>query len=163
MLPQLSAEAVRACRHRVVHLPDDLDGDHSAAALSGPRSGPDVDVDLLMRHLTAAQKGEGGGWHYVTLGRRGGGAIGYCADHEPHATEAEARECYAQYQRDHMQMRAGSLRWTSCDVKGCDQPARNAAQSGGYNFAALCDEHYTAEHARDALGLNAPAGDSWES
>ena len=115
-----------------------------------------------MRHLTAARKGDGG-WHYVSLGRTGGYPLGYCAEHEPHATEAEARECYARYQRDHIKFDRGTWSWTGCNAEGCDNPTRSAARCGAYKMVALCDEHLTTEHAIKALRLDEPAGDAWQS
>lgn len=118
-----------------------------------------------MNHLTAARKGDGG-WHYVSLNRRlGGYPLGYCRDHEPHATEAEARECYAQYQRDHVRLDAWSHSWCSCEVKGCDQPTKSSARIEGdeYRMAALCPQHMTFEHAVKRFHLDEPAGDAWQS
>lgn len=121
-----------------------------------------------MRHLTAAQKGEGGGWHYVSMNRRGGHPIGYCADHEPHATEVEARECYNQYLRDNVILNDGEWSWGGCDVREpekCPNPANRAAtiKGDGFRMALLCPEHMTMDHALKALHLEGPAGDSWRS
>ena len=115
------------------------------------------------------------GWHYTTGNRRTGiHAIGYCADHEPHATEAEARECYGQYLRDNVRMdEPHSWSWGSCEYGGarryrreepaCKNPANNGAHSGSWNMVLLCDEHFTVEHAIVALGLAGPAGNSIHS
>lgn len=122
-----------------------------------------------MRHLTAAQKGEGGGWHYVSMSRDGGHPLGYCAGHEPHPTEAEARECYAQFQRDNVVLDDGKWSWGSCehraDGERCPNPANRAAtiRGDGYAMALLCPEHMTLDHAFEALGITGPAGDSWVS
>jgi hypothetical protein len=118
-----------------------------------------------VNHLTAARRGEDG-WHYVSLNRRRGGyPLGYCAGHEPHATEGEARECYAQYQRDHVRLDSTTSNWCGCEVAGCDKPTKRHAriEGDGYHMAALCDEHLTVEHAIAALHLDQPAGDSWQS
>lgn len=117
-----------------------------------------------MRHLTAARKGETGGWHYVSMNRRGGHPLGYCADHAPHETEAEARECYGQYLRDNITL-DGTCSWSSCEVKGCDNPARTFAgiKGDGYQMAVLCTDHLDHEHAVDTLQIAGPAGDAWES
>lgn len=115
-----------------------------------------------MRHLTAVHID--GGWRYASLGRRGGGPIGNCAGHL-HDTELEARECYAAYLREQVRLDRGNLRsWSGCKVEGCDRPTKNAAKvSGDYGLAPLCDEHLTHEVACEVLGLNRPAGDSWQS
>lgn len=119
-----------------------------------------------MRHLTAAQRGEGGGWHYVSMNRRGGHPIGYCADHEPHATKDEARTCYRKWQRDHIKLDNGIWSWAGCDAKGCDNPARQGVgiEGDGYALAILCPEHHDMEHAIAALGLSDDlAGEAWVS
>jgi hypothetical protein len=118
-----------------------------------------------MRHHTAAQKGESGGWHYVSLSRHGGHALGYCAEHEPHVTEQDARECYAKYQRDRVRLDGQWADWTGCEVTGCDAPTKAHAriEGDGFHTASLCAEHLTREHAIDVLGLNGPAGDAWVS
>lgn len=118
-----------------------------------------------MRHLTAIQLPEGG-WHYASASRRGGHPIGYCAEHEPHATEDEARACYRRWQRDHVTLDGGRWSWGGCDVKECDNPARNGVTiaGDGYALAILCDDHHDREHALSALGLDGDrAGDSWQS
>ena len=113
-----------------------------------------------MMYSRAAQLADGSGWHYVT----GGHPIGYCTEHAPHATEAEARECYARWQRDHV-AKGGRCSWTGCYVRGCSNPAREGwhIEADAYSLAILCDEHDDREHAIEALGLNGPAGDRWES
>lgn len=117
-----------------------------------------------MRHLTAAQRGKDGGWHYVSMSSRGGHPLGYCAEHEPHPTEAEARECYTAYQRDNVEPN-GRWSWGCCDVEGCDNPARDGwhVSDDGYSLAVLCSEHNNRDQAIIALGLNRPAGDAWQS
>jgi hypothetical protein len=127
-----------------------------------------------MRHLTAAQKGEGGGWHYVNRGREGGHPIGYCPEHEPHATEAEARECFAKYQRDHVRLDGNLSSWSDCmhgrttDPKTtvrCPNPTKQYAYIEGEGYASFpaCPEHLTLENAIIGLHLEGHAGDSWQS
>lgn len=90
--------------------------------------------------------------------------VGYCADHGPHASEVEARECFGQYQRDRVRPR-GTAQWTTCMLKGCDQPARTTfeIEGDGYAMTVLCETHATREHAIDAMNLRGPAGDAWFS
>jgi hypothetical protein len=106
-----------------------------------------------------------GGWHYVRANRRTGTyPIGYCRDHGPHPTEAEARECYSAFRRDNV--RFGNLGdWSGCRIEGCDKPTKRfaAVRYDGFNCEPLCEDHETAEFAALALGLNAPAGNSWHS
>lgn len=119
-----------------------------------------------MMHHTAHRLPDGSGWHYAaTHARRGGHPLGYCAEHPPHPTEAEARECYAQYKRDHLELRDAASSWSDCEVKGCKNPANNVAQVRGYmlGLAVLCAEHFTREIAIEVLHLDQPAGDAWVS
>lgn len=114
------------------------------------------------------------GWHYTTHNKRTGThPIGYCREHGPHATEAEARECYASYLRDNVKLDPPhTWSWCTCDYgtgeyggerQPCPNPANSGARSGPWRVALLCDEHFTREHAIEALGLDKPAGDSWHS
>lgn len=114
-----------------------------------------------MNHRTVLERADHSGFHMVVNGRH---AVGYCAGHAPHATEAEARECYGRYQRDQVREH-GRVRWTSCMLNGCDQPAqrRFEIEGDGYNLAALCDEHATKDNAIAVMGLAGPAGDAWFS
>jgi hypothetical protein len=116
-----------------------------------------------MNHHTAAQKGEGGGWHYVSLNRRGGYPLGYCAEHAPHPTEAEARACYGLYLRANVTLDGQLSRWSDCDE--CGAPTKTTAniRGDGYASAALCTEHLTHDLAVKHLHLEGSAGDSWES
>lgn len=118
-----------------------------------------------MNHRTASQHVNRTGWHMTEGSRRvGTHPVGYCRDHAPHPTEAEARECYAQYQRDRVREH-GTTSWTNCSHAGCGAPARRRfeIEGDGYAAAVLCDEHATIENARTALRLDGPAGDSWFS
>lgn len=117
-----------------------------------------------MRQLTAAENRSTGGWHYVSLSSRGGHPIGDCAGHAPHDTEAEARECYSASRRKRVKL-DGKCRWTTCSQPECDEPADRVASVEGdaYAFAAFCLPHCTLENAIKRMGLNGPAGDSWES
>lgn len=117
-----------------------------------------------MRHKTAARKGEDGGWHYVSMSRHGGHPLGYCRDHEPHATEAEARKCYGQFVRDSIQLNAEQyVHWTDCAI--CGAPTKSGAKYGddGYGGVSLCLMHMSKESVVLAAQLDGPAGDAWLS
>lgn len=121
-----------------------------------------------MRHYTAVHVDLGGGlsgWHYASLGSRGGGPLGYCAEHAPHATEQEARECYSHYQRDNIRIDGKTHNWCGCEFEGCDKPTKRSAdiRGDGFHMAALCEDHLTVENAAVVMGLNDPAGDAWVS
>ena len=118
-----------------------------------------------MNHQTAAELADHSGWHYVTRNRRTGThPIGYCRDHAPHATEQEARECYAKYVREN-QIRLDG--WTSstqsrCEV--CGEWTQSAAQVGHVDLVHLCAKHLNNEGVLKARPhLSEPAGDGWGS
>lgn len=107
-------------------------------------------------------KGGADGWHYAQLWKTGGGPIGFCAEHDPHPTEAEARECYAAYLRAQLrEVQYGD--WTGCRMDGCDTPTKAGYGCDGYHDEPLCDEHRTVENAVVVLALDKPAGDSMGS
>lgn len=116
-----------------------------------------------MRHLTALQLTDGSGWRYGSAGQTGGHPIGYCAEHAPHATEHEARECYSRWQRDHVKLDGKTSNWTDC--RECKGPTKQYAriEDDGYHLATLCAEHLTIDLAVKHLDLAGAAGDSWES
>lgn len=123
-----------------------------------------------MRTKTALQLADGSGWHYVNASRDGGYPIGACAEHPPHATEDEARECYGAWVRDNtIRLNAGTSSWTSCQHREngerCPDPTREYATYGddGYGQVALCPQHMTVENVIAAAQLGGPAGDAWIS
>lgn len=117
-----------------------------------------------MRHHTAAELVEGG-FHFASVGKRGGYPLGDCANHDPHPTADDARRCYQAWRRSQVE-RQGQASWTSCFVPGCDNPARQTwgVKGGGYSLAVLCADHDDLEHAIPALHLDGElAGDAWTS
>lgn len=101
-----------------------------------------------------------GGWHYTTMNDGRIGAIGYCIDHRdtPHATEDEARACYARYmieQRLRLDVTLGG--YNPCTApSGCGVLTNRAAQVGGWSLYRLCDEHRTAQVVAELYGPLAP-------
>jgi hypothetical protein len=122
-----------------------------------------------MLHKRAAERADGAGWQYVIGKGQGGTPIGRCAEHSPHATEAEARECYAEFVRDSIQLDAYSVSWTSCRARPggqrCPEPTRSAARYGddGYGTITLCPRHMTTQDVIEGARLAGPAGDAWVS
>ena len=116
-----------------------------------------------MNHLTAAQRADGAGWSYASLNKRGSYPLGYCAEHEPHPTEDAARQCYGQYQRDHVRLDSNTTNW--CDCAECGAPTKQGAriEGDGYSSVRLCLTHLTHELAVKHLHIDGPAGDSWQS
>lgn len=115
-----------------------------------------------MQHLTAIEHVDGG-WHYGHQGKRGASPVGYCRDHAPHTTETLARECFSEWQRDHIRLDGRTSNWTDC--RECKGPTKQYArvEGDGYSLVTLCPEHLTDELAAKHLGLNEPAGDRWYS
>lgn len=111
-----------------------------------------VEVDLTDR-------GSRKGWHYAQAWSKGGGPIGYCAMHEPHDTEEQARTCYSRYLADTLRAFT-SGGWTGCKQVDCDAPTKEGYQTGTSRLVMLCDEHRNEDSAISLLGLDEPAGDS---
>ena len=121
-----------------------------------------------MLHKTALARADGSGWHYVLSSSNGGYPIGLCRDHDPHPTQADARECYGRYVREHtivldVDPNARTGNWTTCAA--CDGPANRYARYGddGYGWIALCLQHQTVDDVIEHARLAGPAGDSWVS
>lgn len=99
--------------------------------------------------------------------------VGYCADHTPHPTEAQARECYRRWQQDHVVVPQpadpGNLPdWRPCraptgDYGRCGRLTRHAAvPPDAWPPAPLCGLHLTRGDAYAALTLTGPrATDHW--
>lgn len=118
-----------------------------------------------MRQLTAAQRGEDGGWHYVSVSSRGGYPVGFCREHPPHPSEEEARACYTAYLRERVMLDGQLGSWSDCSVKDCLAPTKSAAvvMAPYGSIAPLCGAHLTVEDAYRVLDLVDPAGDAWVS
>lgn len=97
-----------------------------------------------------------GGWHYTSQNDDRVWPIGYCADHRdaPHATEDEARACYAKYlleQCTRLDVTLGE--WNPCVApSGCETLTNRCAMIGGWTTYRLCDEHRTAEVVAELQG-----------
>lgn len=108
---------------------------------------------------------ETGGWHFTSMNDGRVWPVGYCADHRdaPHATEEEARACYAKYlleQRTRLDGELGS--YNPCEApSGCRTLTNRCVLISGWARWRLCDEHRTAEVVAE---LHGPlAGDSAHS
>lgn len=97
-----------------------------------------------MNYYDARQREDGSGWHYIKLNKRSGTRpVGYCADHPPHATEAEARECYRQYELDNA--REGKLSDQMLKCRVCGEYTEGFMEVGHTQMVVLCDVHRTRE------------------
>lgn len=101
-----------------------------------------------MNYYDARALADGSGWHFTSANRRAGThPVGYCAEHGPHATADEARECFRRYLLDG-QRETTYADWTGCAWDGCDTPTKKGLETRpplGDDFP-LCDEHRTPEN-----------------
>jgi hypothetical protein len=95
------------------------------------------------RELKTKDGKPSGLWHFTKMRDGQIWAVGYCAEHEGHATKEEAQECYRKYILEHMVSRGRLTEWHSCRV--CRAPAKNFADVGGLELLVLCDEHNTTQ------------------
>jgi hypothetical protein len=94
-----------------------------------------------MNYYDARQTKNKSGWHYTCMNDGAIWPVGYCAEHEPHATEREARECFGQYLLDGEREETYGD-WTGCAV--CDKPTKRGMTTRpplGHGYP-LCDEHF---------------------
>jgi hypothetical protein len=67
-------------------------------------------------------------------------AVGYCAEHEGHATKEEAQECYRKYLLERRTSFDLVLRdWIGCRV--CGRPTKKGALVGPTDYYPLCKQH----------------------
>lgn len=108
------------------------------------------------------EDGTAGGWHFTSRNRRTGThPIGYCRDHDPHATELEARECYTRYLMENRVRYDVTIDdYNPCQASGCETLTNKAAVVDGWHLYRLCDEHNDRAHVEALFGL---AGNSIHS
>lgn len=102
-----------------------------------------------MNHSTTRRL-ESGGWHFTTKSNGVVVPIGYCSEHEGHATEQEARECYKRYVLDHrlsLDPRLDATSQHKCKV--CGAWTTGMALVDEHAMFSLCDEHRTREHVAE--------------
>lgn len=100
-----------------------------------------------------ARQHKAGGWHYTVVNGTGTFAVGYCCRHEPHATEAEARECFRQFLLDNRHEDQMSDAQHHCEAEGCEEWTFGLLFDGGPmggEMHVLCDAHRNRE-TLDAL------------
>lgn len=103
-----------------------------------------------------------GGWHYTSMNDGHIWPVGYCADHEPHQTEDDARRCYRDYELNERLRLDGTLGdWNPCEYTGCETLTNRDARIGGWHGWRLCDVHRTKECCAELYGEM--AGDSVHS
>lgn len=97
-----------------------------------------------MNYYAARPRADGSGFHYTVRNDDRIWAVGYCAEHSPHATVEEAQECFRRYLLDDPREESYAD-WAGCVV--CDAPTKEGLRTRyplGYGFA-FCDEHRTVE------------------
>ena len=106
---------------------------------------------------------DGSGWHYTQMNDGRIWPIGYCREHEPHATEDDARRCYRDYELNERLTLDGTIgNWNPCEHEGCETLTnRNAGIEPWGPSWRLCDEHRTKERCAELYGEL--AGDSVHS
>ena len=110
-----------------------------------------------MRIYEPAQKyvdGKPIGWHFIVRSDEEGWAhaVGYCAEHSPHATAGEAEACYNQYRLDNAEFNIKSQdTMKKCSICGewTDLLARYDRYFGE---APLCGQHQNKESLKSAIG-----------
>lgn len=97
-----------------------------------------------MNYYEARKLENGSGWHYTCRNDDRIWPVGYCADHEPHATAEEANDCFRRYLLDEISEESYED-WTGCEV--CDAPTKKGLTTRRPHGTghALCDEHRTNE------------------
>jgi hypothetical protein len=99
-----------------------------------------------------------GGWHYTSMNDGRVWPIGYCRDHDGHATEDEARRCYRDYELNEcLRLDGGTWanHWQKCDYPGCENLTNKPVMIGGWHRWTLCDEHRTKECCTELYGETA--------
>jgi hypothetical protein len=97
-----------------------------------------------MNYDQPRQLANGTGWHYTSMNDGRIHSVGYCAGHDPHPTENEARRCYRDYELNERLMLDGTLGdWNPCEYPECETLTNRDARIGGWAGWRLCDEHRT--------------------
>lgn len=98
-----------------------------------------------MNYYAARPRADGSGFHYTVRNDDRIWAVGYCAEHPPHATAEGAQECFRRYLLDGMDVEEYAD-WTACVV--CDTPTKKGltARPPLGHGCPLCDEHRTPEN-----------------
>ena len=97
----------------------------------------------MARQLMTKDGKPSGLWHFTKMRDGQIWAVGYCAEHEGHATKEEAQECYRKYILEREVSQGRLAEWHSCFV--CGAPSKNCVEVGGLKLLILCDEHNTTQ------------------
>lgn len=116
------------------------------------RKSEDVILDVIERRTKAVGLPSAiRGWHYTCLNdnQRRTWAVGYCADHGPHATKRDAEECYKKHELDKtlrflpdVALRGGTT-LEECVECGAITTGFASIGHGIPKFIPLCEAHRT--------------------
>jgi hypothetical protein len=114
-----------------------------------------------MNYYDARERADHSGWHYTVMRNGVVRPAGACADHPPHATEDEARDCFRAWLLEGARFDGTSSDWTGCKI--CDAPTKRYAETRPPlgNAFPLCDEHRTPEVLADLTPMPGQIMASW--
>lgn len=103
------------------------------------------------------------GWHYTCMNDGRIWAVGYCSEHEPHATKDEAYECWTRYLLTERLRLDGfdSRAQHRCAAPDCDSWTQHHATVDHSMTWSLCDAHRNADVVAALLGTVGAAMSSW--
>ena len=106
--------------------------------------------------------GQPDGWHYTCQNDGRIWAVGDCADHEPHATEAEAYDCYTGYLLNNKLRLDGFEEGVQrpCAAAGCGEWTQARAYLDVQSWP-LCDSHRTKDVMAVLFGTVGNVISSW--
>lgn len=97
-----------------------------------------------MNYYEARQLKDTGGWHYTCKNDDRVWPVGYCREHEPHATKEEAEDCYRGYLLDNRLRLDGKDANAQHKCRECGEWTSGLAECD-LTIVVLCDEHRTRE------------------
>ena len=109
----------------------------------------------------AARELEGTGKYHYTCRRDGMvWPVGYCKEHEPHATKEEACECYRKYLHD-VQLQFGEIKDQQIMVAECGEWTTKIGVCERTSVVHLCDKHLSREFFEKHFGKFSEIMASW--
>lgn len=103
-----------------------------------------------------------GRWHFTCRNRRlGTWPVGYCAEHEPHDSPTEARQCYRRWLLDRRLRLAGRMSGQARPCEVCGEWTDRFAEVDHGSLWALCDEHRTREVVEERFDAPDRIVSSW--
>lgn len=97
-----------------------------------------------MNYYEARRKVDGSGWHYTCKNDWYVWPVGYCREHEPHATKEEACDCYRKWLLDNHLRLDGQEANAQHKCRECGEWTSGYAVCDS-TIVVLCDAHRTRE------------------